>query len=99
MSCSFLGEACTSTTPCCDGFKCNSNGVCDFYTFDSSTSCPGGYSKVYTSQNGGLCAVDLQTEGSTFLWILFFIVIVVVLAVCSLIGWKTYKYVKHHKHA
>lgn len=60
MSCNFLGSSCTATSPCCDGFNCNTGGVCDFYKFSSTQSCPSGYSKVYTSSDAGLCALDLK---------------------------------------
>jgi len=95
MSCNFLGSSCTTTSPCCDGFNCNNGGVCDFYTFNSTQSCPSGYSKVYTSDSAGLCALDLTTQGGWMKWVLIIFFIVIILA---LIGFTAYKVIKHRKN-
>jgi len=98
MSCNFLGDYCSSTSPCCDGFQCSSNGVCDFYSFNATTSCPKGYSKVYTSSDSGLCAVDLKTQDNNILILVFIIVIILVTVVICFMFWKVYKFYKAKKH-
>lgn len=95
MSCNFLGSSCTATSPCCDGFNCNTGGVCDFYKFNSTQSCPSGYSKVYTSSDAGLCALDLNTQGSWMIWVIIVFFIIIILA---LIGFTAYKIIKHRKN-
>ena len=95
MSCNFLGSSCTQTSPCCDGFNCNTAGVCDFYQFNANTSCPKGYSKVYTTDSAGICALDLKTEGN---WIIWLVIIIFCIVILALIGFTVYKVMKHKKH-
>lgn len=94
MSCNFLGSNCTTTSPCCDGFNCNNAGVCDFYDFNTTKDCPKGYSKVYTTDNAGICALDLKTEGS---WIIWIVIILFCIVIFSLIGYVIYRVIKHKK--
>lgn len=97
MSCNFLGDYCSTDSPCCDGFECSSNGVCDFYSFNATTPCPKGYSNVYTSSDSGLCAVDLKTQNSNILMLIFIIVIILVTVVLCFMCWKVYKRIKSHR--
>lgn len=94
MSCNFLGSTCTDTSPCCDGFNCNTGGVCDFYSFSSTQNCPKGYSKVYTSDNAGICAIDLKTQGGWLIWV---IIIFILLAILGVICFTIYKIIKNRK--
>lgn len=94
MSCKFLGSTCTDTIPCCDGFNCNNAGICDFYTFNSTQSCPKGYSQVYTSDGAGICALDLKTTGS---WVITLLIIIFIIIIVALVCFTAYKIYKHHK--
>lgn len=94
MSCNFLGESCTSTSPCCDGFNCNTEGICDFYKYSDTQKCPKGYSNVNITGSSGICALDLKTEGS---WIIWIVIIIFCVVIVGLVLFVVYKIIKHRK--
>jgi hypothetical protein len=94
MNCNFVGSTCTESSPCCDGFNCNTAGICDFYEFNANKNCPAGYSKVYTTDNAGLCALDIQKQGG---WVIWLVIIIFCVVVLSLIIYTVYKLIKHKR--
>lgn len=84
MSCNFLGDDCSESSPCCDGFQCNNSGLCDFYRYNSTKGCPRGYSKMA----GGLCGVDSNAYSPMFLTFTIILVILIVIIFVSIIIWR-----------